>query len=233
MKIKIILIIHLLLVSRIVFGQMPQGQYEGALSRDGSVQLISMNFKNDRATYDIPEIGYYDVAVEKSFWKKDTLNIKIFYGNFCCFIDKKTGDITGISEEWNPKIRVHLKKTTQTRKNFIEEEIQFANGSVSLSGVLFKPQNRNKPIPYVILIHGSGNQDRNTPYYHSLGYTLASRRIGVLLYDKRGCGKSTGKFETSDFHDLAKDAVAAFQYLKSRNDLGALKIGFLGTSQGG
>jgi pimeloyl-ACP methyl ester carboxylesterase len=99
--------------------------------------------------------------------------------------------------------------------------------------VLYKPQRSAVPAPYVILIHGSGNQDRNTPYYHSLGYTLASKGVGVLLYDKRGCGKSTGNFETCDFPDLAKDAVTAFQYIRNRPDLNARKIGFLGTSQGG
>jgi pimeloyl-ACP methyl ester carboxylesterase len=99
--------------------------------------------------------------------------------------------------------------------------------------MIFKPKNITNPIPYVILIHGSDYQDRNTPYYHSLGYALASNGIGVLLYDKRGCGKSTGNWEQSSFADLADDAVAALQFLKNREDLGISKIGFLGTSQGG
>ena len=234
MKISKVLTIILLLTGRVVYSQIPQGHYEGALTRDGSVQLISLNFYEDKTTYDIPEIGYHDVEVEKLFWNNDTLNIKFFYGNFYCFIDKNTGDITGISMKWDPKIRIHLKQTAQKQKNFTEEEIKFSNANVTLSGVLFKPQNTTgKPIPYVILIHGSGNQDRNTPYYHSLGYVLASKGIGVLLYDKRGCGKSIGNFKIVDFNELATDAVCAFQYLKSRTDLNSSKIGFLGTSQGG
>jgi pimeloyl-ACP methyl ester carboxylesterase len=230
---KTIYTVLLLLIGQIVYSQTPQGHYEGALTRDGSVQLVSLNFYADKTTYDIPEIGYMDVVTEKIFWSKDTLNIKIFYGDFYCFLDTKTGDLTGISKEMNPKIRIHLKQTATKEKNFSEEEIKFTNANVSLSGVLFKPKNLGKPIPYVILIQRSGWEDRNTPWYHSLGYILASKGIGVLLYDKRGCGKSTGNFSTADFNDLANDAVSAFKYLKGRKDLNSTKIGFLGASQGG
>jgi pimeloyl-ACP methyl ester carboxylesterase len=230
---KTIYPILLLLIAQTIYSQAPQGHYEGALTRDGSVQLISVDFYENKTTYDIPEIGYKDVVTDKISWSKDTLNIKIFYGDFYCFLDKKTGDITGISKEMDPKIRIHLKQTAATEKNFSEEEIKFTNANVTLSGVLFKPPTTGKPIPYVILIQRSGYEDRNTAWYHSLGYILASKGIGVLLYDKRGCGNSTGDFSKVDFNELANDAVAAFKYLKGRKDLSYSKIGFLGASQGG
>ena len=230
---KSISIILLLLIGKIVYSQTPQGHYEGALTRAGSVQLISVDFYADKTTYDIAEIGYKDVATDKIFWNKDTLTIKIFYGDFYCFLNKKTGDITGISKEINPKTRLHLKQTPTAEKNFSEVEVKFTNANVSLSGTLLKPKNIGKPIPYVVLIHRSGYEDRNTPWYHSLGTILANKGIGVLLYDKRGCGKSTGNFSTADFNDLANDAVSAFNYLKGRGDLNSSKIGFLGASQGG
>ncbi len=233
MKAIINLSVLFLAFAQLSFGQISKGYYSGALTRDGSVQLINVTFTDTEAIYDIPELGLYDIKSEKYFWNKDTLNLQIFYGNFYCFIDKKTGDISGISQKWEPKLRLHVKKSGQKEKKFTEEEIQFSNSSVSLSGVIFKPINSDKPIPYVILIHGSDYQDRNTPYYHSLGYTLASNGIGVLLYDKRGCGKSSGNLEQSTFTDLADDAVAALQFLKNRKDLSISKIGFLGTSQGG
>jgi hypothetical protein len=89
----------LLLIGQIVYSQTPQGHYEGALTRDGSVQLVSFDFYADKTTYDIPEIGYMDVLTDKIFRNKDTLNLKIFYGDFYCFLDAKTGDLTGISKE--------------------------------------------------------------------------------------------------------------------------------------
>ncbi|NIF04329.1 lysophospholipase [Chryseobacterium sp. Tr-659] len=230
---KSIYIILFFLTGQIFYSQLPQGYYEGAMTRDGSVQLISINFNIDKTTYDIPEIGYMDVPVEKISQSKDTLNIKIFYGDFYCFLDSKTGDLTGVSKDNNPKIRIHLKKAVSKEKNFSEEEIKFTNAGISLAGVLFKPKKSEKPIPYVILVHRSGWEDRNTPWYHSLAYILASKGIGVLLYDKRGTGKSTGNFSSADFNDLADDAVSAFNYIKGRKDLNYAKIGFLGASQGG
>ena len=114
---KTIYPILLLLIAQTIYSQAPQGHYEGALTRDGSVQLASFNFYADKTTYDIPEIGYMDVLTDKIFWSKDTLNLKIFYGDFYCFLDAKTGDLTGISKEMNSKIRIHLKQTAEKEKN--------------------------------------------------------------------------------------------------------------------
>ncbi len=229
---KTIYAVLLVLIGQIIYSQTLQGHYEGKLTRNGSVQLISFDFDGDKTTYTIPEIGYNDVVTEK-IWKEDTLNVKTYYGDFYCFLNKKTRDLVGVSKEMNPKIQIHLKKVANKEKNFSEEEITFTNANVSLSGVLFKPKNSGKPTPYVILIQRSGWEDRNTPWYHSLGYILASKGIGVLLYDKRGCGKSTGDFSKANFNDLADDAASAFNYLAGRKDLNSTKIGFLGASQGG
>lgn len=231
--IKIVLLLVVVLFSHLITAQTVQGHYEGALTRNGSVQLISFDFNNNKTTYDIPEIGYIDVIPEKISQGKDTLNVKIFYGDFYFFLDPKTGDLTGASKDAKPEMRIHLKKTEAKEKNFTEEEIKFSNADVSLAGILYKPKKNDNPIPYVILVHRSGWEDRNTPWYHSLANILASKGIGVLLYDKRGTGKSTGNFSVADFNDFAQDAASAFDYLKARNDLNYAKIGFLGASQGG
>ncbi|WP_312900158.1 hypothetical protein [Chryseobacterium taichungense] len=48
------------------YSQKPQGYYEGALTWNGFVQMISFDFTNDKTTYNIPEIGYMDVIPEKN-----------------------------------------------------------------------------------------------------------------------------------------------------------------------
>lgn len=214
--------------------QLPEGNYAGAFSRDGSVQLLHLSVSDTKPRYDIPELGLFDLEPENIFRKGDTLNIKLYYGNFFCFIDERTGDITGISEKWEPSIRLHLKRVTATaEKKYMEEEVVFYNKKITLAGTLLKPATIKEAIPYVVLVHGSDYQDRNTPYYHSLGYALASNGIGVLLYDKRGCGGSGGNWESASLFDLAEDAVAALNYLAQREDLAVSRTGLLGTSQGG
>jgi hypothetical protein len=82
---KFLYTVLLLTIAQFAHSQIPQGHYEGALTRDGSVQLVSFDFDIDKTTYDIPEIGYMDVAIEKISQRKDTLNVKIFYGDFLVF----------------------------------------------------------------------------------------------------------------------------------------------------
>jgi Predicted hydrolase of the alpha/beta superfamily len=55
----------------------------------------------------------------------------------------------------------------------------------------------------------------------------------VLGYDKRGVGESTGDWNAATYEDLAGDAVAAVEYLKTRRDIDAAQIGLLGISQAG
>ena len=66
------------------------------------------------------------------------------------------------------------------------------------------------------------------------------RGFAVLRYDKRGVGRSTGNYtgvgvenSTAALGDLASDALAAVQYLKSRSDVRGKLIGLVGVSQAG
>jgi pimeloyl-ACP methyl ester carboxylesterase len=57
--------------------------------------------------------------------------------------------------------------------------------------------------------------------------------MAVLGYDKRGVGGSSGDWRTASFEDLARDVVAAVEYLKTRSDVDSTQIGLLGWSQAG
>ncbi len=237
MKINLIATILVLFVHN-AKAQNITGRYEGAVSREGSIQLVSFDFfvdkGNQKGTYEIPENGSFDVPVDKITWKNDTLNIQFYFGNFFCFFDSLKTQITGVSEKWNPKIKLHLKKSLKADRPYLKEEITFINDSISLAGMLYHPtQPNNQASKYIILVHGSGAQDRSSPYYITLGYALSQQGFGVLLYDKRGTGKSTGNFSNASMQALASDASAAMKYLRSRKDLKIDEIGYLGTSQGG
>jgi hypothetical protein len=86
---KVIATFLSLLSGQTGYSQVPQGHYEGALTRDGAVQIVSVTFYGDKTTFDMPEIGYMDVLTDKIFWSNDTLNLKLFYGDFHCFLDPK------------------------------------------------------------------------------------------------------------------------------------------------
>jgi len=120
-----------------------------------------------------------------------------------------------------------------------EEEVTFKNDAagITLAGTLTLPK-KEGVFPVVILVTGSGPQDRNEELlghkpFLVLADHLVRNGIAVLRYDDRGVGKSTGDFSTATSGDFASDAGAAFSYLKTRKEINKKKIGLMGHSEGG
>jgi uncharacterized protein len=111
-----------------------------------------------------------------------------------------------------------------------DEDVQFANGPVTLRGTLTLPAG---PPPYaaLVLVHGSNALTRDvfgpwSRYFAGLGFA-------VLGYDKRGTGQSTGDWKQADFATLAGDVLAGVRSLASRSDIRSDRIGLWGASQAG
>ncbi|NWG17544.1 MAG: alpha/beta hydrolase [Chloroflexi bacterium] len=123
---------------------------------------------------------------------------------------------------------------------YLQEEVTFENGDVTLAGTLTLPQG-DGPHPALVLVSGSGQQDRDESLPVVPGYRpfrdiaddLTRRGIAVLRYDDRGVGGSTGDPSVATTADFATDAAAAVGYLHSRDDINPGQIGLLGHSEGG
>jgi hypothetical protein len=119
------------------------------------------------------------------------------------------------------------------------EEVSFASKAegVTMGGTLTFPEGAG-PHPAVILISGSGAQDRDeTIFSHKpflvLADHLTRRGIAVLRYDDRGVGKSTGSREEATSVDFSEDAEGGLDFLMKRKEIDAKRIGFIGHSEGG
>lgn len=118
------------------------------------------------------------------------------------------------------------------------EEVTFENGDVTLAGSLSLPDKDGRH-PAVVLMSGSGAQDRDEmvipgfPIFRLIADHLTRQGIAVLRYDDRGTGKSTGDYASASSFDLATDAQAAVDYLKTRDDINPDQIGVMGHSEGG
>ena len=120
-----------------------------------------------------------------------------------------------------------------------EEEVAFANtaADLTLAGTLTVPRGQG-PHPGVVLITGSGPQDRDEAIlghrpFLVLADHLTRQGIAVLRYDDRGVGKSTGTFATATHDDFVTDALAALAWLKTRQGIDPMRLGLVGHSEGG
>ncbi|HEX3821259.1 MAG TPA: alpha/beta fold hydrolase, partial [Candidatus Sulfotelmatobacter sp.] len=120
-----------------------------------------------------------------------------------------------------------------------EEEVHYDNKvqNVTLAATLTIPEGKG-PFPGVVLITGSGPQDRDEslmghkPFLVLSDY-LTRHGIAVLRADDRGTGMSTGVFANATTADFATDAEAGIEYLKTRTEINPHKIGLIGHSEGG
>jgi len=118
------------------------------------------------------------------------------------------------------------------------EEVTFdAAEGVHLAGTLTLPEGQG-PVPAVLLITGSGAQDRDeTVFGHKpflvLADALSRRGVAVLRVDDRGVGGSTGPMENVTTADFAEDAAGALTWLAARPDIDPARIGLIGHSEGG
>ena len=115
-------------------------------------------------------------------------------------------------------------------QDFIEEEVQFKNQDVTLSGTFLSPKSSGK-LPAIVFLHGSGPMTRKG--FKQYAEEFAKLGFASLFYDKRGTGSSEGSWITSSLDDLALDAVSAIDFLKAQDNIDAQRIGFWGISQGG
>lgn len=108
----------------------------------------------------------------------------------------------------------------------------------SLSGTLTLPHGNNR-YPAVVLIWGSGPQDRDQSMFgHKIFAVIADcltrAGIAVLRMDKRGVGGSTsGKDSSPTTMDYAEDIKAGISFLNLQEEIDITKIGLIGHSEGG
>jgi len=119
----------------------------------------------------------------------------------------------------------------QTPPAYVTSDAVVAAGEVTLSARLYAPPERER-YPVVVLVSGSGNESViDGVYTQILAGAFAARGIGVLAYDKRGTGRSSGDFTGSDFESLGGDAAAVVRYAQGLPQ--ADRVGLWGISQAG
>jgi pimeloyl-ACP methyl ester carboxylesterase len=116
-----------------------------------------------------------------------------------------------------------------------------ASAGITLAGTLARPVSAGGArVPVVVLIGGSGPQDRDGTRPELAGYrpfrdlagSLGAVGIATLRLDDRGTGGSSGRFSGATTLDFAADVEAALRWLRARDDVDGAHPALLGHSEG-
>lgn len=119
---------------------------------------------------------------------------------------------------------------------YTEQDVTVTSGEYALPGTLTLPVGEG-PFPAVVIVHGSGPNDRNGTLaanrpYRDLALGLASQGIAVLRYDKRTFvyREPVAGFTIDD--EVTNDAVAAVELLRGLETIDSERVFVIGHSQG-
>jgi uncharacterized protein len=233
-----------------------KGSWMGTLNT-GAIQLrIIFNFKvigKDSliATLDSPDQGAKNIKLGLVTLAGETLKISApsLAGEYNGMVKSDT-TMEGTWKQVGKSMPLNLTKLkaafTLNRPQepkppfpYTSEDVIFTNAkfNIKLAGTLTMPAGSG-PFKAVIMITGSGAQNRNeelmghNPFLVIADY-LTRNGIAVLRYDDRGVGQSQGNYSEATSADLATDAEAAYDFLKTNPRINSSEIGLMGHSEGG
>ena len=255
---SITLLILFFTVSLVSFGQDISGQWLGTLTIGKAQLRIVFNISETNGRYtttmDSPDQGAKDIPTTSTQFSNNQLIVKIdqLKASYTGKLNNNTqieGTFTQAGQSFpliiikqeNEADKITINRPQEPVRPFpyYEEHVTFQNESakITLAGTLTLPKKEGQ-FPVVVLISGSGPQDRNEALlghkpFLVLADHLTKNGIGVLRYDDRGTAESTGDFKTATSSDFATDAEAAITYLKTREEINKEQIGLIGHSEGG
>lgn len=223
--------------SFVVFGQSAQLQLDVAESPEVNIKLI---FPKQDASYDcdISEINDTEISFK---WNLGGIEFK---GNL--EEGKINGEFTQNGHSWEATFtrekqdRIILSRWQEPKGpfNYSSDSVQIENGDITLGATLVLPENFDASTPIVILVSGSGPQDRNCeiaghqPFW-VISDHLARNDIASLRFDDRGTGTSSGNTMGSSLMDLGSDVEACAKYLRKEKKFKKNPLGAAGHSEGG
>jgi uncharacterized protein len=253
MKTKILTV--LLLSIQFIFAQDITGSWKGELEIQGMKLPLIVHIKkegeNYSSTMDSPKQGATNIPVTKTSFAANQLDLDIAALSVN-YSGKYVNDtFEGIFKQGNMELPLVLSrlsdnevgsilKRPQTPKAPFEyntEDVSFLNSidKNTLAGTISEPKNFNKKSPILVMITGSGKQNRDEELFGHKPFAViaddfAKKGIATLRIDDRGIGGSSKGTKNDNTYNYATDINSAVAFLKEK---GYQNIGLIGHSEGG
>ena len=228
------------------------GRWDGAISIMGSELGITVVFdalgEELSARIDIPQQGAAGLALTNVRYEHPSVHFELPAGQGTAVFDgqRAVDSIGGTFTQAGYEGTFSLSRSEAPVEEpaeeeppppYVEEEVTFRNGDITLAGTLTTPP-AGAPFPAAVLITGSGPQNRDEELFGFKPFRIIADHftrngIAVLRYDDRGVGGSTGNVSESTSEDFAGDVVEAVKVLAARDDIASNRIGLVGHSEGG
>ncbi len=219
------------------------GLWSGDLEVMGVKLPLVFHLDDNNPTLDSPAQGARGVPIQIKRIGTDSLSITVpsiratFRGKY------ESEHITGLFTQNGFQVplvltpgekTLHRPQTPKPPFPYGQEEVSFSNGDAVLKGTLTLPEGYSRETPVLIMITGSGLQNRDEELFEHKPFAviadaLARNGIASLRYDDRGFAESTGDVVNCTTADLMNDALAGINLLRQKFN----KVGALGHSEGG
>ncbi len=233
-----------------------KGSWQGSIEIEKDSFNVVFDIYPDSAypiLISFPDIAMIDTKPQRSKFSNDSLILVLpKMGAIVKLVQTSSNVLSGywfssatmdsnllVMTKTNTPLRVFRPQTPKPPFSYTSETlvIQHKKANVSIEGTLTLPNGKG-PFPAVILVSGSGPQDRNSEILmHKSFWVIADyftrRGIAVFRYDERGVGKSTGTYSTASTIDFADDLMEIFKVIQKDSRLNPKQIGLMGHSEGG
>ncbi|MGF7079778.1 alpha/beta hydrolase family protein [Mucilaginibacter sp. UYCu711] len=228
--------------------------WEGTLANLGIILTISEDSltKQKTAEFAVPQQNATGIKVSKLIITPDSLtaDAAVMSSAYTAAFNSNKTTLTGLWKQRGGTYPLTLKRVAnkagynrpQMPKApfpYREEKVIYYNKdrSIQYGATLTIPKSVQN-VPAVILITGSGQEDRDeTIFGHKLFWVIADHLtrngIAVLRVDDRGVGETTGDVMGATSADFAKDVMVGIDYLKGHPGIDIKNIGLIGHSEGG
>lgn len=230
------------------------GLWEGKLSASVEFRMVFNIYRDANGSWsakmDVPDQGIKGIVSNHTSIEKDSLFIsfKQFQGTY----SGKLSSDSLIDGQWSQGVPIALQLRRVNRINeltrpqtpvppfsYASEDIVFFNEqkSIQYGATITIPKGKG-PFPAVVLITGSGQQNRDE---ETMGHKpfaviadhLTKNNFIVLRMDDRGIGQTTGNIFSATTLDFCDDISTGLNYLLSRQEVDKKRLGLIGHSEGG